>query len=168
MDIPKAVKEQEEKAKLAFKSENEKTKEIQYRASTAADTRFDKTNLKTQKNQPEGLDPPKSSRNTNPNDLIIEFKERLTLNVAVPSHRKHSEEPRMTFSGFTQGDGATELSKKKSSMLVKEDFTGLNSINKSFVPGNHKASHSEGKPINPTSKVGVALYALVILEKETI
>lgn len=128
LNIAQTVKDYEDKARSSFQSENEKTKEIKYRVTHNFQERTDSINLKTLKNAE--LEPPASSRKANPNDIIIEFKEKITFNAT--SNRKQSEDPKRIQGG--------ELNKKKSMVMKDEDVV--------------KASKSEGKP---STKIGMAL-----------
>lgn len=91
-----AIKRYEENLKATFQSDNEKTKEIKYKPMLMTHERGDSLNLnlKTQKNAEVNANPQKSDRKqqpqapvpaTNPpSDVVIEFKEKITLNSGSP------------------------------------------------------------------------------------
>jgi hypothetical protein len=127
-----SLKEIEEKAKSRFQSDNQKTKEIKFKAKNPAkDEERDSVHLKTIKNTE--IDPQLSNRKNKEKDIVIEFKEKIVFNTS--SNTKNSEEPKR----------ALELNKKKS--LAQKDRYDED------MPDDARASRSEGKP----AKVGISL-----------
>lgn len=125
------LKEIEEKVRGRFQSDNQKTKEIKFKAKhSAKDGERDSVHLKTIKNTE--IDPPNSHRKNKEKEVVIEFKEKIIFNTSA--NTKNSEDPKRVL----------DLNKKKS-VVQKE--------RPEDAPEDARASRSEGKP----HKIGISL-----------
>jgi hypothetical protein len=127
-----SLKEIEEKTRSRFQSDNQKTKEIKYKAKhPTKDEERDSVHLKTIKNTE--LDPPNSTRKNKEKDIVIEFKEKIVFNTSA--NTKNSEDPKRVL----------DLNKKKS--VAQKDRLEADAADDA------RASRSEGKP----PKIGISL-----------